>query len=128
MNKEELKHRTHQFALRIIHLSEKLIEKGGCAKILADQLLRSGTSVGANYRAACIAKSNNDFLNKLKICEEEADETLYWLELLTDTALVRPELLTDLTNEARQLTAILTASIKTKRHNLTTAAKKNCKL
>lgn len=118
MTREELISRTQQFALRIIHLSEKLMEKGGVARVLAHQLLRSGTSIGANYRAACIAKSANDFLNKLKICEEEADETVYWLELLANSGLVRKELLLDLSDEARQLTAIITASIKTKRHNI----------
>ncbi len=118
MTREELISRTQLFALRIIHLSEKLMEKGGAARVLAHQLLRSGTSVGANYRAACIAKSTSDFLNKLKICEEEADETVYWLELLANSGLVRKELLADLTDEALQLTAIITASIKTKRQNI----------
>lgn len=92
---------------------------GGSAAILSKQLLRSGTSVGANYRAACIAKSDNDFLNKLKICEEEADETTYWLELLIESRLLSEELLSDIHDEARQLTAIITSSIKTKRRNMT---------
>ena len=118
MKPEELKLRTKSFALRIIKLCEKLIEKGGCARILANQLLRSGTSVGANYRAACIAKSNHDFLNKLKICEEEADETIYWLELLADSGAIRHELLADLKDEAQQLLAIIIASIKTIRNNI----------
>ena len=118
MKPEELKLRTKSFALRIIKLCEKLIEKGGCARILANQLLRSGTSVGANYRAACIAKNNHDFLNKLKICEEEADETIYWLELLADSGVIRHELLADLIDEAQQLLAIIIASIKTIRANI----------
>ncbi len=118
MEREDLKTRTKQFALRIIRLSNNLQEKGVCASTLAKQILRSGTSVGANYRAACIAKSDNDYINKLKICEEEADETTYWLELLRESNLIADELLKDLHDESRQLTAIITASIKTKRRNM----------
>ncbi|MBQ8479797.1 MAG: four helix bundle protein [Akkermansia sp.] len=118
MNKDELKTRTKLFALRIIRLSEKLQQMGGSPKIISHQLLRSGTSVGANYRAACIAKSDNDYLHKLKICEEEADETTYWLELLIESQLIPGELLTDIHDESRQITAIITASIKTKRRNM----------
>ncbi len=118
MEREEFKARTKQFALRIIRLSEKLQKIGGSARILSKQLLRSGTSVGANYRAACIAKSSNDFLNKLKIAEEEADETVYWLELPIDSQLLPGERLHDLHDKARQLTAMLTAPIKTTRLNM----------
>ena len=118
MERDSLKSRTKQFALRIISLSEKLRGQGGSASIIAKQILRSGTSVGANYRAACLAKSDNDYLHKLKICEEEADETCYWLELLIDSGLVRREMLEKLYDESRQLCAIIVASVKTKRRNM----------
>ena len=118
MEREDLKKRTKQFALRIIRLANTLQKKGESARTLAKQILRSGTSIGANYRAACIAKSDNDYINKLKICEEEADETSYWLELLGESKLIAEELLTNLHDESRQLTAIITASIKTKRRNM----------
>ena len=118
MDKTDFINRTKLFALRIIKLAEKLYSIGGVARILSDQLVRSGTSVGANYRAACRAKSTKDFLNKLKICEEEADETIYWLELLMDSHSISPGLLTDLCEEAKQITAMLTASIKTLKKNI----------
>ena len=118
MDKTDFINRTKLFALRIIKLADKLYSIGGVARILSDQLVRSGTSVGANYRAACRAKSTKDFLNKLKICEEEADETIYWLELLMDSNSTSPGLLTDLCEEAKQITAMLTASIKTLKKNI----------
>ncbi len=115
MNKQSLLIRTKNFSLRIITLAEEMLKKKGVSRILADQILRSGTAVGANYRAACIAKSAKDFLNKLKICEEEADETVFWLDMLIESGTIRAELLYNLRDEASQLTAILTASIKTKK-------------
>ena len=118
MDKSDLKQRTKAFALRIINLAKTMIKQGGGAKIMADQILRSGTAIGAAYRSACIGKSDRDFINKLKIAEEEADETVYWLELLMESTLIAPHLLQPLLDEARQLTAILTASIKTKRANM----------
>lgn len=118
MDKKELKQRTKLFSLRIIKLADSMLKPGGCAKILTDRILRSGTAVGANYRAACLAKSDKDFINKLKICEEEADETVYWLELLAESNIIEPHLLNSLQEEAKQLTAILTASVKTKKANM----------
>ena len=118
MDKTDFINRTKLFALRIIKLADKLYTIGGVARILSDQLVRSGTSVGANYRDACRAKSTKDFLNKLKICEEEADETIYWLELLMESNSIPSGLLTGLCEEAKQLTAILTASIKTLKKNI----------
>ncbi len=115
MNKQDLLIRTKQFSLRIINLAAQMLKQPGVARILADQILRSGTAVGANYRATCIAKSDKDFLNKLKICEEEADETGFWLDMLIESGTMRPELLQDLRDKASQITAILTASIKTKK-------------
>ena len=81
MNREEMKRRTKQFALRVIRLVESL-PRGRTADVIGKQLLRSGTSVGANYRSACRAKSPADFISKMGIVEEEADESLYWMELL----------------------------------------------
>ena len=114
---QDLKARTKQFALRIINLYHSLTKVGGGAEVLGKQLLRSGTSVGANYRAARIAKSDKDFLNKLKISEEEADESAFWIELLIEGKLFEKERLLPLLEEARELTAILTASIKTHKSN-----------
>lgn len=118
MDKSDLKQRTKVFALRIINLANAMIRKGGSAKMMADRILRSGTAIGAGYRAACIGKSDRDFINKLKIAEEEADETVFWPELLMDSNLMESHLLQPLYDEARQLTAILTASIKTKKANM----------
>ncbi|MBR4311009.1 MAG: four helix bundle protein, partial [Akkermansia sp.] len=120
MDKSDFITRTKHFSLRIIKLAEKLHSTGGIARILSDQIVRCGTSVGANYRAACLAKSTRDFLNKLKICEEESDETVYWLELLMDSNILPTELLRPLHEEARQLTAMITASIKTVKRNQST--------
>ena len=83
MNSDELKARTKQFALRVIRLVESL-PRGRTADVIGKQLLRSGTSVGANYRAACRAKSTADFISKMGTVEEEADESLYWMELLIE--------------------------------------------
>jgi len=90
MNEQEFKDRTKNIELRIIRLVEALPEGQASQVIIGRQLLRSATSVGANYRAACRAKSTADILNKLKIVEEEADETLYWLELIVE-AEIMPE-------------------------------------
>ncbi|MCK5326998.1 MAG: four helix bundle protein [Candidatus Latescibacteria bacterium] len=114
MNQEELKQRTRQFALRIIRLVESL-PKERTAEVIARQLLRSGTSVGANYRAACRAKSTHDFISKMGIVEEEADETLYWMEVLSEADIVESEKLALLMKEADELLAIVVASIKTAR-------------
>ncbi|MGR3176361.1 MAG: four helix bundle protein [Candidatus Scalindua sp.] len=112
MNKDELKQRTRQFALRVIHLVESL-PKGQTADVLGKQLLRSGTSVGADYRAACRAKSTADFIYKMGIVEEEADESLYWMELLVEGGIMEPKKLELMMKEATELLAITVASIKT---------------
>ncbi len=82
---------------------------------MANQVARSGTSVGANYRAACRARSKAEFIAKLGIVEEEADETLFWLELIEDSGLLPPAKLADLKTEANELVAITVASIRTAR-------------
>ena len=109
-----LKERTKAFALQIIRLVEQL-PRGRAADVLGRQLLEAGTSVGANYRAACRAKSPADFISKMGIVEEEADETIYWMELLILSGLVRKSDITGLLDEADQILAMTVSSIKTAR-------------
>jgi four helix bundle protein len=112
MTQEEMKLRTKQFALRIIRLVESL-PNGKAANVISKQLLRSGTSVGANYRASCRAKSTADFVHKLSIVEEEADESIYWMELLIEDKIVKENLLENLMDEGNQILSIVVSSIKT---------------
>ncbi len=114
MNEGELKHRTKQFALRVIKLVNSLPHTT-VAQTIGKQLLRSGTSVGANYRSACRGRSKPDFIAKAGIALEEADESLYWMELLVESEILPAQKLTALTKEAAELVAIFTASIKTAR-------------
>ncbi len=111
---DEMKRRTRAFALRVIRLIESL-PATRAADVIGKQLLRSGASVGADYRASCRAKSRPDFIAKLGIVEEEADETIYWLELLVESGLVKKERLESLLDEADQIVAIVVSSIKTAR-------------
>ncbi len=110
----DLKKRTKQFALRAIKLVESL-PKTRTAKVIGDQLLRSSTSVPANYRASCRARSNAEFRAKLGIVEEETDESVFWIELLVDTKLVKLGRVEALMDEGNQLTAIWVKSINTAR-------------
>jgi len=107
-----MKARTKRFALRVIRLIDSLPDSKA-SFVIGRQLLRSGTSVGANYRSACRGKSTADFLSKLSIVEEEADESVYWMELLVESDLVRESMLADLIDEANQIVAIIVAAIKT---------------
>ena len=116
MSERDLKTRTKAFALRILKLVDAL-PKTTAGRALASQIVRSGTSIAANYRAACRAKSTADFIAKMGIVEEEADETLFWLELLEESELVTPAKLTAIKQEANELIAITVASIKTARRN-----------
>jgi four helix bundle protein len=111
MTESEMKQRTKTFALRVIKLVNSL-SRELAARRLGDQLLRSGTSVGANYRAVCRARSKADFISKLGIVEEEADESAFWMELLIESGLVPQHRLEKLLDEANQLTAIMVASRK----------------
>ena len=111
---DNLKRRTKDFALRIIRLVESL-PKTQTAHIIGGQLLRSGTSVPANYRAACRARSNAEFIAKIGIVEEETDESVSWIEMLVDSNLIKHELVADLMDEGNQLTAIWVTSINTAR-------------
>lgn len=113
---QALQVKTADIALRIIKLVEAL-PPGPIANVIGHQVLRSGTSIGANYRAAARAKSKADMLNKLKIVEEEADETIYWLDLLVKSQLVPENRLKSLMNEVEQVVALTVASIKTIRAN-----------
>jgi four helix bundle protein len=111
-NNQDLKVRTKQFALRILRLYRSLPAKEE-GRILGRQLLRSGTSVGANYRAACRARSRAEFIAKIGIVLEEADETVFWLELLLEGGIVKHEKLDALLKEAQELTAIFVSSLCT---------------
>jgi four helix bundle protein len=116
LGEPDLRKRTKAFALQILKLVDAL-PKTTAGRALASQVVRSGTSVAANYRAACRAKSTADFIAKMAIVEEEADETLFWLELLDDSELVPAAKLTAIKQEADELIAITVASIKTARRN-----------
>ncbi len=110
----DLLKRTKQFALNIIKLSKEIPENPE-EKVIKYQMVKSGTSTGANYRAAQRGKSNKDFISKMKIAEEEADETVFWLEILDESGMVNSELLHNLKDEGEQLVKIFVASIKTAR-------------
>ena len=112
MNKDELKKRTKEFALRIINLVNAL-PNNPAGRVIGNQLLRAGTSVGANYRAACRAKSKSDFIYKINIVEEEADESAFWLELIVESGLMPNSKIESLLKEANELTAIFVATNKT---------------
>ena len=112
----DLKKRTQHFALRVIRMYRKL-PKTEEAWIIGKQVLRSATSVGANYRSAQRGKSKPDFIAKLAIAEEEADETCYWLELIIEAEIMTATLLEPLLDEAKQITAILTASGRRAKEN-----------
>lgn len=114
MKHDNLKQRLKQFGLSIIKLVESL-PNNRAANVIGNQLLRSGTSVGANYRAACRARSNADFISKMGIVEEEADESIYWIELLVDSGLIKANLVEDLINEGNQIVSIVVSSINTAR-------------
>jgi len=114
MTREEMKKRTKAYANRIVKLCSAL-PQNWVARTLGKQLLRSGTSVGANYRAVCRAKSNSDFINKLRIVEEECDESLFWMELLVDNDFVKSSRLDSLMREADEILAIVVSSAKTAR-------------
>jgi four helix bundle protein len=109
-----LRTRTKRFARRIIRLYSSL-PKETVAQVLGKQVLRSGTSIGANYREACRARSKAEFISKTGDCLKEADETLYWLELLQEESIVSQRKLSSLLDEADQLIAIFVASINTSR-------------
>jgi four helix bundle protein len=114
MDEHEFKQRTRTLGLRVIKLVESL-PKTRTADVIGRQVLRSATSVGANYRAACRGRSTADIVAKLGIVEEEADETLYWLEMLADAGVVKHDQLAALMKETDEIIAMTVASIKTLR-------------
>lgn len=111
MNREEMYERTMQFSVRVVRLV-KALSRGMAEDVIAKQLTRSATSIGANYREACHGKSHADFVAKLKICEGEADETVYWLELLVRSDMMKESKMQPLIDEAREFVAMFTAATK----------------
>lgn len=107
-----MKRRTRQFALRCIKLVASF-PKGPVADVVGRQLVKSSTSVAANYRAACAARSHADFINKLGIVEEESDESVFWIDLAPDAGLTERHLVADLLTEGREIVAIIVSSEKT---------------
>ena len=124
MDERRFKDKTKKLALRIIRLVETL-PKNQASSVIGKQLLRPATSVGANYRAACRGKSPADMISKLSIVEEEADENMYWMELLVEAGLVSEAKLRNLMNEMNEVVAMTVASIKTLRaHNINSVTPK----
>jgi len=117
VDEKELKARTKRFGLRVMNLVDAL-PKTTSGRAIGNQLVRSGTSVGANYRAACRSRSKAEFIAKIGIVAEEADESAFWLELIMDANILKTDLVSPLRQEAEELTAIFTASGRTaKIHN-----------
>ncbi|MBL0735470.1 four helix bundle protein [Flavobacterium sp. GN10] len=112
MTTNEMKVRTKRFSLMVIDLAEKL-PNSNVIRSIASQIVRSGTSVGANYRAVCRARSDKEFISKMNIVLEEADETLFWLEIIKEKMWIAKEELETLLKEANELTAIFVSSLKT---------------
>jgi four helix bundle protein len=114
MTPEQLKERTKKFGLRVIRLVESL-PVSQTASVIGKQLLRCATSVGANYRSACRARSKADFIAKMGIVEEETDESIFWMEMLIEAGIIKKGQIVELIAEADELTAIAVASRKTAR-------------
>lgn len=112
-----LQHRTRDFALRVIRLSNALPDDR-IGWVIGKQILRSGTSIGANYRSACRSRSDKDFLARMGIAEEEADETMYWLELLMEAEILPRNRLNDLYKETEEILKMIAASIITVKKRL----------
>lgn len=126
MLKTDLKKRTSDFAIRVVKLCKTLKRDNWIEEVLGKQLLRSATSVAANYRAAIIAKSDKDFLNKLKIVEEEIDESMFWMEMIIESGVVPATKMSLLSKEADELVRIISASVVTMKKKI--KAKKNDKV
>jgi four helix bundle protein len=118
---EDLRARTKRYALRVIRLFRALPRRDAVAEVLGKQLLRSATSVAAHYREACRAKSDLDFISKLEGAQQELDESELWLELLSDSGVIKPRLIQPLREETNELIAILvtmTRKVKTRRKSM----------
>ena len=116
MNEEQLKNRTKEFAKNIIQLCRNLPNNRE-GRLIGDQMFRSGTSVAANYRAACRGRSKAEFVSKLAIVEEEADETMFWLEVIKEMSIYEEPVVEDLIKERDEIIAIIVSSIKTTNKN-----------
>ncbi|WP_347812776.1 four helix bundle protein [Flavobacterium sp. 90] len=117
MMTDEMKLRTKKFSLMIIDLAEKL-PTTYVVKVIANQIVRSGTSVGANYRAVCRARSDREFVSKMNIVLEESDETLFWLEIIKEKMWIAKSELEIIWKEGNELTAIFVSSLKTVNNRL----------
>ena len=116
--KEQIKDRTKKIGLDVIKMVGDIPAGNIALRAVSAQIVRCATSIGANYRAACRAKSDADFLNKLKIVEEETDETLYWLEILEDGNFVGSKILDELKKETNEILSIIVASIRTVKNRI----------
>ena len=114
MDEQKFKERTKSTALRVIKLIEA-VPRGRAEDVLTRQLMRSATSIGANYRAACRGRSSADMISRLSVVEEEADETIYWIELLAEAGYIRAKKVEPLRNEIHEIVSMTVASIKTLR-------------
>jgi four helix bundle protein len=123
MTTEELKERFRNFGIRVLKMADHLPTTNS-ASVISKQIIRSASSAGANYRAACRSKSSRDFINKLKIVEEELDETHYWLSMIVDLGFLRSDKLLELQNEVNELISIIVSSLKTARANQLVKAKR----
>jgi four helix bundle protein len=117
MSTDDFRRRTFRFGIRVVRLVQPL-SKAEVARVIGNQLLRSGTAVGSNYRAAARARSRADFIAKMGIVEEECDETLYWIDMLIELELVSETSCKELRAEANEILAIVVASIRTARRNI----------
>ena len=117
MNSTEFQDKTKRLGLHVIRFVE-VLPQNYTSRVIINQILRCALSVGANYRAVCRAKSDKDFINKMKIVEEECDETIYWLEIIEESGLAKIEIVTPLKREAKEILAMVVASINTMSKNL----------
>ena len=117
MNSTEFQDKTKRLGLHVIRFVE-VLPQNYTSRVIINQILRCALSVGANYRAVCRAKSDKDFINKMKIVEEECDETIYWLEIIEESGLAKMEIVTPLKREAKEILAMIIASINTMSKNL----------
>ena len=117
MNSPEFQDKTKRLGLHVIRFVE-ILPQNYTSRVIVNQILRCALSVGANYRAVCRAKSDKDFINKMKIVEEECDETVYWLEIIEESGLAKIEVVTPLKREAKEILAMIVASINTMSKNL----------
>ena len=122
MNEEQMKTRTKEFAKSIIRLC-RLLPNNREGRLIGNQIFRSGTSIAANYRAACRARSTADFVSKLAIVEEEADETLFWLEIIKEMKILDDAFIDSLMKENDEIIAIIVSSIKTVRKKMNPKSK-----